>query len=125
MKRKVIIALLLAASVLVSCGKVPEETEEETEEETTTTVEETTEETTTTSTHRPTAMPIPSPSISLEPDYICITSNGEPYEEYLVTDFTFSEDGSSGTFTVERYISMTPDEVASLREGDIIFLVND
>ena len=45
MKRKVIIALLLAASVLVSCGKVPEETEEETEEETTTTVEETTEET--------------------------------------------------------------------------------
>ena len=113
MKRKSIIALLLAASVLVSCGKVPEETEKETEEETTTTVEETTEETTTTST--------PSHSISFGPsDHIYITSNGEPYEEYLVTDFTFSEDESSGTFTVERYISMTPDEVASLSEGDII-----
>ena len=121
MKRKAIIALLLAASVLVSCGKVPEETEEGTEEETTTTVEETTEETTTTPTHRPTAMSTPSPSISSGPsDYIYITSNGEPYEEYLVTDFSFSEDGSSGTFTVERYISMTPDEVASLSEGDII-----
>lgn len=122
MKRTKLIAILLVAAMLVSCSKVPEETEKETEEETTTTVEETTEETTTTPTHRPTATPTPSPSpsISLGPDYIYITSNGEPYEEYLVTDFTFSEDGSSGTFTVERYISMTPDEVASLSEGDII-----
>ena len=124
MKRTKLIAILLVAAMLVSCSKVPEETEKETEEETTTTleettttVEETTEETTTTPTHRPTVMPIPSPSVSYD---IYITSNGEPYEEYLVTDFTFSEDGSSGTFTVERYISMTPDEVASLSEGDII-----
>ena len=133
MKKEKVLALLLSTAMLVSCAKAPEETEKETEEETTTTVEETTEETTAeeateettaeptaTPTPRPTATPTPSPTPAPEPEHHFITANGEPFEEYLVTDYTFSEDGSSGTFTVERYISFTADEVADLAEGDIL-----
>lgn len=87
MKKRNILAILLATALLFSsCGKAPEESAEETTEETTTTtVEETAEETTAaptaTPTPRPTATPTPVPSPTPVPEPVLIEN--VPITEYV------------------------------------------
>ncbi len=129
MKKTKILAILMATAMLTSCGKAPvEETTEETTitEETTTTVQETTTESTAaptaTPTPRPTetsaAEPEPSETSAAESDQTYITAGDEPHEDYYVTDFSFSEDGTSGTFTVSTYDTYSADYVMALEVGD-------
>ena len=88
MKKKKVLAILMAGAMLVSCAKAPEETAEETTKETTvatTTAEETTEETTAaptaTPTPRPTATPTPVPSPTPVPEPVLIEN--VPITEYV------------------------------------------
>lgn len=141
MKKKKVLAIFLAATTLASCGKAPEETTEETTRETTvmtTTAEETTTQTTAaptaTPTPRPTTTPTPIPSPTpvptvempdpfpdlAAPEGTYFTSNGESYEEYFVTDYTFADDCLSGSFTISSYVSYDLDYIRSLSIGDML-----
>ena len=143
MKKRNTIALILAAAMLfTSCSKAAEETTEETTRETTaattTTAEETTAQTTAaptaTPTPRPTTTPTPIPSPTpvptvempdpfpdlAAPEGTYFTSNGESYEEYFVTDYTFADDCLSGSFTISSFVSYDMDYIRSLSIGDTL-----
>ena len=109
MKNKKVIALLMAAAMLVSCGKVPEETTERTTEETTTTTtaEETTEETTrttiATTAYRPTATPTPTPVP--EPPADPIDADEDQYGIFMAQIDAIETEYPGGVYRIDRSYS--------------------
>ena len=112
------------------------ETTEETTTETSATTAETTLETTASETTAETTsettppleptealvpeitMPDPFPDLA-EPEGTYFTSEGE-YEAYIVTDYSFSEDGLSGTFTYSEIVPFSQEYIESLSVGGVL-----
>ncbi len=96
MKKTKVLAFLMAATMLASCSKAPEETEKtrkERETTTTTTTEETTEAT---PTPEPTPTPTPAPTETPTPTPIP-TPEPNPYENEYVTDLCADYEDLAGS----------------------------
>lgn len=117
-----------ASSIETTTEEIKAETSETTVETTLeTTAAETTVETTSepTPTPEPTATPIPETTMPdpfpdlAEPEGTYFTSEGE-YEAYIVTDYSFSEDGLSGTFTYNEIVPFSQEYIESLSIGGVL-----
>ena len=64
------------------------------------------------------SMPDPFPDLA-EPDGTFITSDDE-YEAYIVTDYSFSEDGLTGTFTYSEIVPYSQEYIESLSVGGVL-----